>query len=485
MISDQFNDKNIDDVFSIIPGNIVNLRDVNGNGIIKVDAIVNAAKPTLMGGSGVDGAIHDRVGRMLNDSGTSGNVEEEKGFINGIKCMFNRRSSGTSGDLSNEERFNRMIKRALGETEDSPNFKIRCKPGDAVTTKLDKEAQEFSKYIIHAVGSKYDGGSECVRTLKKCYDSIMDEVFKNGDIKTVAMPVISSGNYGFPFELALRVAIASIGNRLLKEKNNNYDNFARLEKIYLVIYEQRHHQETAEIYSKFEEQIGKEKHMVFWGAWEKQVAYCREILKNDSSQRNYFTLTKMFRLFLVGVRFLFPIPMLIERLFDRFSWKIRREVVEINTLIRTFIPVVCFIIIGLVNKSYPNWIDAHKSFLWFLNGVSAYFMLDTITCLLSLIFLTDLMAPSANRLRTIILLMFNYIGMLLGIAQFYYTCFWRKITVWQALDYSVLDRTAIVEDPLSMTLRVIEYSKAGIQFFFLVLTFTFFVSHLRQRSYME
>lgn len=485
MISDHFSNKKIDDVFSVIPGNIVNLKDVNGSEIIKVDAIVNAAKPTLMGGSGVDGAIHDRVGGMLNSTESSGNITNHKRFARAHNRMFSEHGSETSAVVSNEEIFNRMIKRVLGEPEDSPDFKIRCNPGNAVTTKLDKEAQDFAKYIIHAVGSKYDGGSECVRTLKKCYDSILDEVFKNGDIKTVAMPVISSGNYGFPFELALRVAIASIGNRLLKEKNNNYDNFARLEKVYLVIYEQRHHQEAANIYSKFEEQIRKEKHMVFWGPWEKQVAYCREILKNDSSQRNYFTLTKMFRLFLVGVRFLFPIPVLIEQLFGRFSWKVRREVVEINTLIRTFIPVVCFIIIGLVNRSYPNWINNHKNLFWALDGVSAYFMFDTITCLLSLIFLTDLMGPSANRLRTIILLIFNYIGMLLGIAQFYYTCFWNRITVWQALDYSVLDKVAINEGTLSMTLRAIEYSKAGIQFFFLVLTFTFFVSHLRQRSYME
>ena len=76
-------------------------------------------------------------------------------------------------------------------------------------------------------------------------------------------------------------------------------------------------------------------------------------------------------------------------------------------------------------------------------------------------------------------------GMLFGIAQFYYTHFWNKITIWQALDYSILGNAAIEENPITMTLRVIEYSKAGIQFFFLVLTFTFFLSHLQQRVYME
>lgn len=460
MISSQFSDKRIDDIFTVIPGNIVDLKDKDGNQILILDAIVNAAKPTLMGGSGVDGAIHERVGKILNQPNNPEN-------------------------MSNEKRFNCMIKKALGEEENAPDFKIRCEAGGAVTTKVDPEPQEFAKYIIHAVGPKYDGGSGCIRTLKKCYDSIMKEIFKNGDIKTVAIPVISSGNYGFPFEFAQRIAIASIGNSLLKEKNRNYDNFQRLERIYLVIYEQRHHRDATNIYKKFEEQLKTEKHMVFWGAWEKQVAYCREILKNDSSQRNYFTLTKMFRLFLVAVRFLFPIPMLIEKFFGKFSWKMRKEVVEINTLVRTFIPVLCLAIIGVLNKMDTVWLNTHLGFVRFLSLLSVYFMLDTITYILSLIFLTDLMGPSANRIRTNILLIFNYMGMLFGIAQFYYTHFWNKITIWQALDYSILGNAAIEENPITMTLRVIEYSKAGIQFFFLVLTFTFFLSHLQQRVYME
>lgn len=470
MIDREFSEKRVNDILTIISGDIVDLKENKGTNEevpIVIDAIVNAAKPTLMGGSGVDGAIHNKVGALLRQQGS---VETD---------------NSSSDTRSNEELFNLKIKEELEEDEKSPDFKIRCKEGEAVTTEIDMESKGFVKYIINAVGPKYDGGAICVRTLRKCYESIMKEVFLYGDIKKVAIPVISSGNYGFPFELALRVAIATIGNCLITEKHENYDNFCRLEKVFLVIYEERHHLETDAIYKKFEKQIVAEERMVYWGAVERQIAYCSEILKNDSAKRRYFTITKGFRLFLAGSRFLFPISMGIEKCVTRYSWKRQREVAEICTLFRTFIPLLNLIFVQVLQKSDPGWLNSHIWVLVMLCGFSAYFMADTIICLMSLIFLTDLHEPSANRLRTIILLIFNYIGMFLGIAQFYYTYFWNRITIWQALDYSILGIASIEEKPMTLWLRMIEYSRAGIQFFFIVLTFTFFVSHLHQRQYIE
>lgn len=469
MIEKEFSEKMVNDIFSIIAGDIVDLKENKGTSEEKslvVDAIVNAAKPTLMGGSGVDGAIHDKVGKLLRQQDSDGQDDQ------------------SAETMTNEELFNQKIKQELKEDEKSPSFKIRCKEGEAVTTKIDMESMGFAKYIIHAVGPKYDGGSICVRTLRKCYERIMEEVFLHGDIRKVAIPVISSGNYGFPFELALRIAIVTIGNCLITEKHKNYDNFCRLEKVYLVIYEERHHLETESIYKKFEKQILAEERMMYWGPGERQFAYCKEIIKNDSSKRGYFTITKAFRLFLAGSRFLFPISIAIEKCVTKYSWKRQREVAEVCTLFRTFIPLINLIFIQILQEIKPGWLNSHIGMLHIFCGCSAYFMTDTIICLMSLIFLTDLHEPSANRLRTIILLIFNYIGMFLGIAQFYYTLFWNRITIWQALDYSILGVTAIVENPMTLWLRLIEYSRVCIQFFFVVLTFTFFVSHLHQRQYI-
>ena len=469
MIEDEFNEKKVNDVFTIISGDIVNLKKNKGKPNetdLIVDAIVNAAKSTLMGGSGVDGAIHNKVGELIRNQTSQGN------------------GSQVSSQISNETLFNQKIKEKLNEDSHSPDFKIRCKEGDAVTTQIDMQMAGFSKYIIHAVGPKYDGGAICVRLLRKCYERIMEEVFKYGDIKTVAIPVISSGNYGFPFDLALSVAIATIGNCLITEKHENYDNFNRLEKVYLVIYEERRHLQAREIYKNYEKQLIAEERMMYWGPVKRQKAYCTEIMKNDT-KRGYFTLTKGFRAFLAGSRFLFPVSLGIDKLITQYNWKRQREVAEVTTLIRTFIPLFNLIFVQIMQKVNLEWLNGHLGILNILCFCSAYFMLDTIMCLMSLIFLTDLHEPSANRLRSIILLVFNYTGMLLGIAQFYYTHFWNRITIWQALDYSILGVMSISEDPMTIQLRLIEYSKAGIQFFFMVLTFTFFVSHLQQRQFVK
>lgn len=452
MISSEFTAKTVDNIFKLIPGNIVDLK-YNGQKI-KVDAIVNAAKPTLMGGGGVDGAIHGKMDDLLKNSSPAG------------------------GNMS----FNDQIKKELDGTTDSPNSKIRCKPGNAVITSGN---DGLAKYIIHAVGSKYDGGSECMKVLKHCYESIMARVFETADIKSVAIPVISSGNYNCPFNLALRIAITTIGNCLIREKNRNYDNFSRLENVYLVIFEQKYHLEAKSIYERFEKQLKAEQHMVYSGPWEKQKAYCIEILKNDSSKRGYFTVTKMFRLFLAAVRFLFPITMLLNKIAGNYGWKRRREITEVDTVLKTFVPLIAIMVIQGLESIGEGWLENNTGILYVMCGVVAYFMIDTITCLMALIFLTDLYGPSANRLRTIILLIFNYVEMLFGIALFYYVYFWNNITIWKALDYSIIGNTAGIQGNMSVMLRIIMYSKTGIDFFFVVMTFAFFVSHLRHRDFLE
>jgi O-acetyl-ADP-ribose deacetylase len=127
---------------------------------LKVNAIVNAANNSLLGGGGVDGAIHDAAGPEL--------LKECK-TLNG------------------------------------------CKTGEA---KITKGYHLNAEYVIHTVGPVWHGGSQNEEELlKTAYRNVMITAQKNG-IKTIAFPNISTGVYGFPKELAAKIAIHEVNKFL-------------------------------------------------------------------------------------------------------------------------------------------------------------------------------------------------------------------------------------------------------------------------------
>lgn len=145
---------------------------------IKVDAIVNAANTSLLGGGGVDGAIHRKGGKAILD-----------------ECIQIRNRQGG------------------------------CKVGEAVVTTA---GNLQSKYVIHTVGPVWNGDKdEKSKLLSDCYQNSLELAVQN-EIKTIAFPGISTGIYRFPKDKAAEIAI-----RLVK----NFDKISKIDKVIFVCFD--------------------------------------------------------------------------------------------------------------------------------------------------------------------------------------------------------------------------------------------------------
>jgi O-acetyl-ADP-ribose deacetylase len=143
---------------------------------LNVDAIVNAANTSLLGGGGVDGAIHRAAGPKL--------------------LAFNRKLGGCK----------------TGEAKISPGFNLPV------------------KFIIHSVGPVWNGGKNNEdKLLANCYKNSLKLAVEN-KIKTIAFPAISTGVYRFPLERATKIAVLEVKKFLEK--------YETIEKVIFVCFDE-------------------------------------------------------------------------------------------------------------------------------------------------------------------------------------------------------------------------------------------------------
>lgn len=468
----QSRQKNIQHMISIVTGSIT---DTTIWSKYNIDTLVNTANPTLMGSRhGVDGKIHSMFDQYLKEK------------YNKEKFLFFKPDF--------EDTLNKNICSEL-KTTDQPHF-IRCKRGDAITT----DGYGLCNKIIHVVGAKYDGNpnayskpehsdyctSSCVHILESCYFNIIKEVKKHSDIKSIGVPIIGSGTYNVPFELAVKIAIASIGNALLDWKNQDEEAFeyAGIEQVVFFIYDKNKNKEkelyqTAKtILAKYNNYFSQNEKVVFQTSKEAHYRYLKEVKLNDE-KRGYFTLAKSIRLFLMYIRIIFLPLMYLKDFLGKESWQKRRKTVEFITLIKAALPI-CF---GTLLQLFSFFkFTMPEPLKWILIFLTLYCLLDTLTYLLLLIIMSDIQRPSANIIRSIIMLFINYIEVG-GEFAFLYTIFY-KIDFLQALELSFLGKEIYLADSINPYIDfLLNIGRSGVKFFFTTLVFGYFFSHMKQRKF--
>jgi O-acetyl-ADP-ribose deacetylase (regulator of RNase III) len=132
---------------------------------LELDAIVNAANERMLGGGGVDGAIHRAAGPRLLDA-----CRKVPEIRPGVRCP-------------------------TGEARITPGFDLPA------------------KYLIHTVGPVWHGGAANERELlASCYRQSLELAAASG-ITSIAFPAISCGVYGFPADQAATIAVETVRNR--------------------------------------------------------------------------------------------------------------------------------------------------------------------------------------------------------------------------------------------------------------------------------
>lgn len=441
--------KSLAECISFVKRNIADKEELRKQ---KIDTIVNAAKPTLMGSAvGVDGAIHGAIDKLNGKVGY---------FKEGI-CKY------LHTDMKEEQ--------------------IRCQRGNAVVT----PGYGLCKHVIHVVGAEYDGkdsgfkecSSSMVQTLESCYERIVEQIKEHADMKNIAVPIIGSGEYKVPFRTAVKIAVSSVYNAIAEWKRKDPEMFemSGFQKICFFVYDpdpqraKEKEQTGNEILEEYTPVMKKENRIIFQTSWEAHLRSMAEVTNYDRT-RGYFSIAGAVRKALMWIRIPFAPLMWLKDLFGGRNWEKRRQFVEWFTIVKMLIPIlICLLVRYEITGGCPVMEKV------VFTAIIIYFMSDTITYLLSLIVFADIQGPTANVTRSLILLLINYTEVTAGMAYLYFVHCGEKIGFKAAVAFGIWSETC--EEVDSAINYVFRIANGGIKFFFLSIVLGYFSGHMHQKKF--
>lgn len=433
---------------------------------VEIDTIVNAAKPTLMGSNqGVDGAVHEAIDNILHKKG---------GFNEKIREELDGKPGGVLGG------------------------RVRCERGSAVMTK----GYGLCRYVIHAVGTVFDCKSDLakkleicsssrVRILESCYREIVRVIRAHPEIKNVAIPIIGSGRYGFPFEMAAKIAITGVGNALLEWQQEDGEYFNSMsesvQNIYFCVWDNNTNnrknikdkfRSLNSLLSRYRRILNRGKSVVSHYSPQSQMQYFTEIKKYDHD-RGYFCIAKVIRVVLSFLRLsIFFVYTCLKDVLGGKDWQRRRFWVEMTVALKIGMAVL----FGYLLVHCSQAATGAPGIL--LRFILCYNLADTITYLISLILMADIQKPSANVIRSMLLLLLNYVEVSIEIACLYLLHYGTgRMSFLQALQPGLMGELPEGFNLCSLGDYLLYYGNTAVKFFFITMAFGYLAGHLRQRTF--
>jgi len=323
------------------------------------------------------------------------------------------------------DRFGDTFQKRNLETLESKNLR-KLNRGDALL--VEHVDEKLNYIVINAVSPVFKYGDEKeLSVLRKCYKSIF-HLAEDRKIERLYIPILGAGSFNknekLPYDSLFRLAYAEAYNYFVDlSKRGGEELYHELKSIIFVIIDETKFKMANEIHNHHIKHNYKKK-ILERTACEAQVHYYRSV-----NERDQFWVTKRFRQMLLFIHY-FLIGFWVKQVSGKLSWESRRIALELMPLVKI---TAALIMISIFSFDIP-----YNSLICII--ISYYLILDTLVPLAAFVFLNDVLKPSANPIRSLVLLLLNYVELLFMFGVIYSSALgigWNGLSISLNVNYGI------------------------------------------------